>query len=450
MASWLKKKEERREEGGGGGRREEEGGRREEKGRGKRRGRKLARLPSLPSPSNLIVAAYLAYKAGDSQDPELLQTAMDSQKLISFASGCEHNLALTKKDRIIFGWGLNDRGQLGKQNSNLSVPQRLDFPDSETPWKVACGGRCSVVLTEEGHVWTFGQNNTGQLGHGNLVDYPSPKKISGLDSVCDVQCGMASVIAKRRDGSVYVWGFNENGELGLGHVKNVTAPVENKALEKIFEFSVGSNHVMGIGEGGSLYGWGWNGRGSVGINSEGIVTTPKLVLPSGVLAVACGGGHCLATMKDGTVLAWGDNIVGQLGIGTNLPEYTPKKINDFLFSGPVDVVGCGGYHSFAVTEGGTLYTWGQAFNSKIFKTPEFLSTEVPFWSPSMDPFESFYKWIFLGKSDLGSSFFIFPVEVVFNFVMVTLPLRLSVQGRERKTIGKKKKDEPEEEGCMVQ
>ena len=42
---------------------------------------------------------------------------------------------------------------------------------------VACGSHHSLVLTKEGEVYAWGQNNCGQIGTGNTTNQSTPKKV---------------------------------------------------------------------------------------------------------------------------------------------------------------------------------------------------------------------------------------------------------------------------------
>ena len=62
--------------------------------------------------------------------------------------------------------------------------------------KIACGCYHSIALDENGHVYTFGRGNHGQLGHGNTEDQKLPKQISGLHDkkVIDIAGGFYHTI----------------------------------------------------------------------------------------------------------------------------------------------------------------------------------------------------------------------------------------------------------------
>lgn len=66
----------------------------------------------------------------------------------------------------------------------LLLPQ-LGFAQS----RVSGGANFTLVVTDSGTVWSFGNNSNGQLGLGGIIDQMSPKQIPGLSDVVAVAAG---------------------------------------------------------------------------------------------------------------------------------------------------------------------------------------------------------------------------------------------------------------------
>ena len=81
---------------------------------------------------------------------------------------------------------------------------------------------CAIIA--DGHLYTCGYNNYGQLGHNDLINRSSPTLVQGLTNVTHVKCGkhVTFVIS---DHQLYAFGRNERNQLGLGHTMNVLRPV---------------------------------------------------------------------------------------------------------------------------------------------------------------------------------------------------------------------------------
>jgi RCC1 and BTB domain-containing protein len=71
---------------------------------------------------------------------------------------------------------------------------------------------------DENEVYAWGDNLYGQLGTGNNEDKNAPALVSTLKNkkVKRVHCGGIHSFCITEDGELYSWGGNESGQLGLG------------------------------------------------------------------------------------------------------------------------------------------------------------------------------------------------------------------------------------------
>eukprot|EP01084_Bolivina_argentea_P088248 159347_1 len=119
----------------------------------------------------------------------------------------------------IYGWGDNKWGQLGcGDNNHKSTPYLLTSLYKYTPVHICVGGYHSLVLMDDGHVWSFGDNDCGQLGHGDASNINTPKLIESLKQykIKHISCGSNHCIAISNDNNVFSWGDNDNSQCGLG------------------------------------------------------------------------------------------------------------------------------------------------------------------------------------------------------------------------------------------
>src|SRR5206468_11465878 len=84
--------------------------------------------------------------------------------------------------------------------------------------KAVSAGYHSLALGNDGNVWTWGNNQYGQLGNttnaATTKANPSPAQVSGLSGVTAIAAGWYHSLVLRNDGTVWAWGNNSNGELG--------------------------------------------------------------------------------------------------------------------------------------------------------------------------------------------------------------------------------------------
>lgn len=141
-------------------------------------------------------------------------------------------------------------------------------PLKVTP-KVDAGYNFCVALDENGTVWTWGENNHGQLGDGTWTErhYAMPV----LEGVVDIDASGNSVMAMKADGTFWAWG--EGGkQLGVGYVGIDVKKPEQVILPKgssVKEFALNCGSSMFLMDDGTVWTWGGYQRpGSAVSNRE--------------------------------------------------------------------------------------------------------------------------------------------------------------------------------------
>ena len=66
-----------------------------------------------------------------------------------------------------------------------------------------------MALSNKGIVYTWGQNDKGQLGHGNDTPTFEPSAVTTLSKVITkIDCGLKHCLALTKDYQLYAWGSN--------------------------------------------------------------------------------------------------------------------------------------------------------------------------------------------------------------------------------------------------
>lgn len=139
----------------------------------------------------------------------------------------------------VWAVGGNANGQVGDGTftSTRLVRRVIGLSDTKIiKISAGWGGQseiCHVLaLDEYGYVWTWGRNNTGQLGHGHTQDLSRadriPRSYFGGERIVDIiAMGHNSGHSYARTSSdyVYAWGNNQIGQLGDGTTTNRYRPV---------------------------------------------------------------------------------------------------------------------------------------------------------------------------------------------------------------------------------
>lgn len=134
-----------------------------------------------------------------------------------------------KAETKVYTWGIGKNGQLGidlkkcygtnKINMLPSMIQKL--PSTK---QICCFTNFSMILTEEGNVYSFGSNHKGRLGLGppksdgpqkpDESDYFTPQLVPLIKNIVKIECGVWHSIALDQTGQAFSAGYNGYGELG--------------------------------------------------------------------------------------------------------------------------------------------------------------------------------------------------------------------------------------------
>ena len=237
--------------------------------------------------------------------------------IIAIAAGAFHSFAL-KNDSTVWSWGYDAQGQLGDDAILANMPTPVPVDAALTGIiAIAAGGNHSLALKSDGTVWSWGSDANGQLGDdAALINKPTPVQAATLTGITAISGGGQHSLALKNDGMVWSWGFDASGQLGNdAALVNQPTPVQVSALTGITAIAGGGNHSLALKNGGTVWTWGLDLYGQLGDGGTNFnQPTPVAVATvTGIAAIAGGGNHSLALKNDGTVWSWGKDAEGQLG-----------------------------------------------------------------------------------------------------------------------------------------
>jgi len=212
--------------------------------------------------------------------------AADDSLWTDVAAGGYHGLALSS-DNQVFAWGWNSAGQLGTGDTITTYPPaKVQLPPAIVWKSIFCGENSSYALSIDGRLFSWGDNNYGELGVG--IDSSIRRKPAevippqGAGRWLSIACGGGFVIALARDSNVYSWGFNRNGTLGGGTLADPKYPTPIHVILPPGEKWqwIGASEVEGfaLSTKGHLYYWGWAFRGPVDEGHYKYIYTPIMLL----------------------------------------------------------------------------------------------------------------------------------------------------------------------------
>lgn len=316
---------------------------------------------------------------------------------VSLAFNQNQSVALDASGKL-WSWGDDSYGQLGRGDSGRascgsgSNNCRLDMAEVsglEQVLAVSTGYSHVLALRSDGTVWGFGLNDLGQLGDGSTVNRSTPVQVlwdpadaATVGRIIQVSASSKSSYALDDKGQLWAWGRNQYANLGQGAVSASTAaqstPLRVPMPEGVRIVSVanGRDHVLALTSEGKVYAWGLNASSQVGyygyIHKGTATAWPSTVLSptrlpametSPAVAVYANGNTSYVRRADGKLYPWG--MYGQTeGTGTVYANLDEPEDRLPMLTTMMDLA-VGALHQVALRADGQVFTWGWSFEGSL-------------------------------------------------------------------------------------
>lgn len=266
----------------------------------------------------------------------------------SLAAANSHTGALVSGK--LYAWGRNNFGQVGlgnvstlRANPNLhpSIPTLISNAPSEIV-SISFNQNHSALLTKSGKVYTWGSDESGELGRGTAGRNDCGRgkancrldigEVTGLPAVVAMASGYGHRLVLSHSGEVWAFGSNSDGQLGQPtNIKDSAVPVKidfgnTSQIGRIIQIAAGADTSYALDDKGQVWAWGSNEDGNLGVeqicehgqtinclpnrSQPEIVPMPKDVT---ITEIAVGKSHILALTEKGQIYAWGLNFSSQIG-----------------------------------------------------------------------------------------------------------------------------------------
>lgn len=297
----------------------------------------------------------------------------------------EHTLFLTRNGRV-YASGCNEHGVLGLGTTKRVRTPHLIHPkrfDNNKIKDISVGAQFSLLLDEDGCVYSLGLNKSGQLGVGSSKITTVPVKINHkhLSEVkfTAISAGRSFSLLLDSNGNVYSCGNNVSGQLGLGHTNNVLVPtlIESEIIidKKITRIAAGDSHTLLLTEDGSIFAMGSGALGALGNGNtsgtaDNCATEPVYVSHPNInnkriIDISAGYYTSMLLADDGSVFAFGLNFFGQLGIGSTMIIGAPSPVLTDQIPEKIVGISAGNAHFMMNDESGNVFVFGYRANHRL-------------------------------------------------------------------------------------
>jgi len=251
--------------------------------------------------------------------------AHSSDQIVDIKAGCNHVLILTALGRV-YAMGQNESGECGVGNglNYVKKPAPIPFDEGRKITAISCGRLHSLFVDDGGQLLVCGYNYCGQLG---IANHGAGAELSmSLGDEVDSDSGD---VADDDDGDL---GESIDGSL------IIRTPTMNDYLRdaqvEVAQVYCGSYHSLCITRKGECYSFGHNGHGNLGKGSttewgEGEWTPHRLAMPKGdrFVGASCGAEHSMLLTAGNAVVVFGDNTHHQCSVSTRTSIVEPLVLS---------------------------------------------------------------------------------------------------------------------------
>lgn len=194
---------------------------------------------------------------------------------VTLATGARTH-ALFDSHGTLYACGSGDAGELGNgSTASVSTPTPVvGLPNGVRVTALTSSWEGSGALLRNGEYYNWGYNAAGQLGNGSTTNSAVPVEVALPGPVTQVFQGGSGAkngqtIAILANRAVWTWGNNDRGQLGIGNRTDSDVPVPVHVPKNVtfVKVSSGGYATYGIDQTGQLWAWGDNRSGQLGTGS---------------------------------------------------------------------------------------------------------------------------------------------------------------------------------------
>jgi len=310
----------------------------------------------------------------------------DELEFLAMVEAARRAEAALEEGGAVYACGDNRRGQLGvgdlRERPSFTVVRPLR---SKGIASVHCGHDISLSLSEDGNVYSWGGGGTGPVGYARAPtedERKARRRVAFMGDDSDDDRGFGSEVDSDEEldarGNPKPKSAAEKLKRAIPEEYKEPKLIVGLEGEGIVDVAIGPTHGAAISDGGDLYTWGGGVYGQLGIGDFDVHHEPTILESmqdgSVVRQLVCGHDHTLAVSDRGVGYAWGFANSGKLGLGVMEREGVERPFSR-MFPTPIIIdrlkrvhvaqVACGPNHSMALTDDGSVYSWGAGDGGRL-------------------------------------------------------------------------------------
>ncbi|EGR27552.1 hypothetical protein IMG5_194150 [Ichthyophthirius multifiliis] len=147
--------------------------------------------------------------------------------------------------------------------------------------QLACTQQNWFCLSTSGDVFSWGSKSTC-LGRQceSIQDARNPMKLDRINKIVSIATGYNHILILDTQGQVYTWGKNESGQLGQSDTKQYDEPTLIQTFQKdpVVQIYAGGDCSYAVSRRGNIYSWGDNTNNQLGHRDQDIVIEPRVMM----------------------------------------------------------------------------------------------------------------------------------------------------------------------------
>lgn len=260
----------------------------------------------------LVLALAVAALAACDSTP--LDPAMEEGGYRALSAGSEHTCAITQEGSL-YCWGSNRSGQLGTAYDPAFSLVPVRTGTTERFRSLSAGAQHACAIDEQDRLFCWGGNHRGQLGNASRINQGLPVQVAPGMRFARVSAGWFHTCAVTVDGVALCWGAAAQAQAGGAPGDDVLVPRLVSSM-RFSDVSAGGFHSCGLDTSGRAWCWGANTYGQLGDGGLTNSGEPRAVVGgASYRVISAGYTHTCGVLQDYTPLCWGSSDFGELGHG---------------------------------------------------------------------------------------------------------------------------------------